>query len=235
MDEAPDTRMMERRQAVWNPECEREGRVRETGWLRGSSALVRGPSGAGKTVLGLHFLKQGVEDGEAGLLVNFQESPSQLRRTIRAFGWDDAGLVGPGRLEIFHTSPVELQIDTIVREMFRRIEKHSAQRVVIDALGDLRTAAGENTRFANYMYALTQEFAARQITVMQLMETTVDEPYRPIGVGGEVSFLSDNMVQLSMDLEDDLIRWIRVLKSRGSAHDGRRHELRIGRDGVKVE
>lgn len=207
----------------------------ESGWLRGSSTLVAGPAGAGKTLLGLHFLRQGVEEGEAGLLVNFQESPSQMSRTIRSFGWDAPALLGPGRLEIFHTSPVELQIDTIVQEMFLRIEAHGARRVVIDALGDLNTAAGDSRRFSNYMYALTQEFAARQVTAMLIIETTIDEPYRPTGVGGEVSFLSDNIVQLSMDLEEDLVRCIRVLKSRGSAHDGRRHSMRIGRNGIRVE
>ncbi|MFN2426379.1 MAG: RAD55 family ATPase, partial [Candidatus Binatia bacterium] len=58
-----------------------------TGWLRGSATLVAGPSGAGKTCLGMHFLKAGVEEGEAGLLVSFQENPTQLVRMMTSFGW----------------------------------------------------------------------------------------------------------------------------------------------------
>jgi circadian clock protein KaiC len=119
--------------------------------------------------------------------------------------------------------------------MFHRIEKHNARRVVIDALGDLRMAAGDNRRFSNYMYALTQEFAARQITALMIIETAIDNPLLPMDFAGDVSFLSDNTVQLSMDFEEDLVRWIRVIKSRGSVHDGSRHLLRIGQQGIVVE
>lgn len=58
----------------------------ETGWLRGTCTIVAGPSGAGKTVLGLHFLRAGVQDGEPCLILTFQESPTQLERILRSFG-----------------------------------------------------------------------------------------------------------------------------------------------------
>jgi hypothetical protein len=85
------------------------------------------------------------------------------------------------------------------------------------------------------MYALTQEFAARQITALMIIETAIDNPLLPMDFAGDVSFLSDNTVQLSMDFEEDLVRWIRVIKSRGSVHDGSRHLLRIGQQGIVVE
>lgn len=113
----------------------------ETGWLRGTNTLVAGPSGAGKTVLGLHFLREGADRGEPGLLVNFQENPTQLARILAGFGWDQGSVIGPGKLDVLYTSPVELQTDTIVAEIFRRIERHGVRRVVIDALGDLEKSA----------------------------------------------------------------------------------------------
>lgn len=207
----------------------------ESGWLRGTSTLVVGPSGAGKTMLGLHFLRHGVEGGEPGLLVNFQESPSQLLRAMKSLRWATDELLRPTGLDVFYTSPVELQIDTIIQEVMQRIERQGVRRVVIDALGDLEKAAGDASRFSDYIYALTQELARRRITSLLVLEgpgTTVHGQIRP---GTDVSYMSDNILLLSMDLDDDLSRNIRIVKTRGSAHDGTRHRLRINARGIVVE
>lgn len=207
----------------------------ETGWLRGTSTLVVGPSGAGKTVLGLHFLRAGVQHGESGLLMHFQENPSQLTRIMRHFGWETKKLLGPGMLDVYYNSPVELQIDTIVTELFRRIEAHGVRRVVVDALGDLEASARDRRRFQEYLYAMTQHFAARNVTAMLALETS--GLFSDGGATGshELSHLSDNILLLEMRLDDDLQRSIRVVKSRGSAHDGRRHPLRITAQGIVVD
>lgn len=209
----------------------------DTGVLRGTSTMVAGPSGAGKTMLGLHFLRQGVADGEPGLLVNFQESPPQIRRAAASLGWDVETLLAPGRLEQFHTSPVELQMDSIVQEMLRRIEQRGVKRVVIDPLGDLERAAADRRRFSDYVYALTQEFALRQITAMLLLEAP-GGPGGPLDSslhGREVTYMNDNIILLSMELGGSLVRAIRILKTRGSGHDGTRHVLHIDAAGMRVE
>jgi hypothetical protein len=70
---------------------------------------------------------------------------------------------------------------------------------------------------------------------MLMKESFPGEPESDLNVGEQVSYLSDNIVALGMDLGEDLVRWIRILKSRGSAHDGLRHPLRIGSQGLTVE
>ncbi len=207
----------------------------ENGWLRGSSTLVAGPSGAGKTMLCLHFLRRGVEDGEPGLLVNFQETPAQLVQAMKSLGWDPEALLGPERLDILHTSPVELQIDTIVQEVLRRLAANGVRRVVIDALGDLAAASYDRRRFHDYVYALIQELAFRGITSMLALESASGIPEGPPPEGRDVSYMSDNILSLSVELGDELTRSVRILKTRASAHDGRRHVLHIGPDGIEVE
>lgn len=206
----------------------------ESGWLRGTSTLTAGPSGAGKTILALHFLRQGVAEGEAGLLVNFQESPMQLARSIESLGWSTEELIGPERLDVLYTSPVELQIDTIVQEVLRRIDEHGVRRIAIDALGELRRSASDHRRFTEYVYVLTQEFAQRQITAMLILETSGGDAGQEYGLGAEVSYMSDNVIALSMNYMPDLKRGIRVVKSRASAQDGNLYELRIGPSGMVV-
>jgi len=209
----------------------------ETGWLRGTSTLVIGPAGAGKTMLGLHFLRRGVEDGEATLMVTFQETPTQLRRAIRSLGWNDRELVDSGKFALLYRSPVELQIDTIVHEIFRRIEEDGVRRVVVDALGDLERAAGDPARFSDYVYALAQHLATRQVSSMFMLEAV-----GPVLAGQtnrseaeKTVHIVDNLLSLNMTLGGELRRSIRIIKSRGSAHDGEERILRIGTNGLEIE
>jgi circadian clock protein KaiC len=209
----------------------------DNGWLRGSSTLVLGPSGSGKTILGLHFLRQGVAEGEPSLLVTFQETPTQLRRAIRSLGWSDRELLAAGKFDLLYRSPVELQIDTVVHEIFERIERDGVRRIVIDALGDLERAAGDPIRFSDYIYALAQHLASAGVSCMFLLETDrqsrgVLPDLRP-GVEKAI-YIVDNLLALGMELEGELTRSIRILKTRGSAHDGGSHTLMISRAGLEV-
>ncbi len=208
-------------------------RMIATGWLRGTATLVVGPSGAGKTSLGLHFLRAGVEQGEPGLLASFQESPTQLGRLMKSLGWDPATTLGPGRLEHLYCSPVELQIDAVAAELARRVDEGGVRRVVIDAVSDLEKSAADVNRYRDFLYALTQRFAVRGVTSMLLVEAATPSPAHEISIDG-VSNMSDNILLLEMLLGDDLERTIRVLKSRGSEHDGRRRSLHITRSGISV-
>jgi circadian clock protein KaiC len=83
------------------------------GLWRGSTTLLAGPSGAGKTTIGLQFALEGAHRGEQTLYMNFQENPTQLVRTIRALGVDLEEAQARG-LDLVYASPVELQIDSII-------------------------------------------------------------------------------------------------------------------------
>ena len=205
-----------------------------TGWLRGTATLVAGPSGAGKTSIGMHFLRAGVEQGQPGLLVSFQESPTQLVRMMMHLGWEPEKILGRGKLDHFYTSPVEIQIDAVASEIVRRVERDGVRRVVVDAVSDLENGASDLHRHRDFLYSLTQTLASRNVTSMLLVESVGSFPGRGI-TGYEVSYMSDNILLLEMLLGDDLTRTIRVLKSRGSQHDGRRHPLRITQSGVAVD
>src|SRR5436305_3481385 len=102
------------------------------GVWRGTTTLLAGPSGAGKTTIGLQFALEGARQGEPSLYMNFQENPSQLMRTIRSLGVD-LDVEAEERLELVYQSPVELQIDSIIVDMFRRIQDGGVSRLVIDA------------------------------------------------------------------------------------------------------
>lgn len=203
------------------------------GLWRGSTTLVAGPTGSGKTTLGVQFALEGVRTGEPSLYVNFQENPAQMARLIRSFGADPADAARRG-LHLLYRSPVELQIDSILVELFRTVEARGVRRVVIDAIGELYAASADPARLHDYLYALVQHFTTRGVTSLLTFET--------MGIGGvatgqdvRFSYISDNIVLLDMVLEREFTRrTVRALKTRNSAHDARVRELVFDGGGARV-
>src|SRR2546423_6624113 len=109
------------------------------GYWPGAATLVVGPSGVGKTLLGLHFVFNGASQGEPGIIATLQENPTQLGRVVRGFGWS---LPADG-VHLMARSPVDVYIDEWVYELLEMAEKVSARRVVIDSLADLLIASGD--------------------------------------------------------------------------------------------
>jgi circadian clock protein KaiC len=202
------------------------------GVWRGTTTLIAGPSGAGKTTIGLQFALEGARQGEPSLYMNFQENPSQLMRTIRGLGVDLDHAREQG-LQLVYASPVELQIDSIIVDMFRRIQQGKIRRVVIDALGDLASAATDPQRLHDYLYALVQHFAVSTITSFLNFETTAHAE-SGLAVQNAMSYLSDNVILLTVSGEERTRRSLRILKTRGSAHDLRVRDVAITSAGLEI-
>ena len=185
------------------------------GYVAGGSTLCVGPTGAGKTLAGLHFLFKGAEAGEAGLIATFQENPSQLERIVNGFGWT----LGDERVSVLYRSPVDMYIDEWVYDLLDTVERVGARRVVIDSVSDIEAAAGDEHRFREYLYSLVQRLSRRGVGVLLTLEVAelfrIDR-IRPSGVAS----LCDNVVLLQYANDGARIRrTLTVLKTRASAHD----------------
>jgi circadian clock protein KaiC len=203
------------------------------GFWTGSATLLAGPTGAGKTTMGIQFIVEGLRLGERCLLVNFQENPTQLAHQIEEIGGKlDAD--ASGRLELLYYSAVELSIDRIVVSIFQALRRGGMRRVVIDALGDLAIAAGDATRLHGYVYALVQHFAVMGVSSLLTLET--DPPVMSNDeTHGRLSHMTDNIVFLDIRAEAGTVgRTLRVAKARGLAHDLQSRELTIGPRGLRV-
>jgi circadian clock protein KaiC len=203
------------------------------GFPRGSATLVAGPTGSGKTTMGIQFIAEGLRRGERCLLVNFQENPTQLAHAVAEVG---GGLdaAASDRLDLLYYSAVELSIDKVVVNIFRTISQRGIRRVVIDALGDLSGAAGDPARMHDYLYALVQHFAVIGVSSLLTLET--DPPHMPTNEGyGRLSHMTDNIVFLEVRSHADIIgRTLRVAKARGVSHDLQARELRIDTKGLTI-
>jgi circadian clock protein KaiC len=206
-------------------------RLLDGGLVRGRSTFLQGPTGSGKTTLALQFVLEGVRRGEAGLYVSFEENPSQLDAQIASLGTAPEEARRNG-LESLYSSPVELQIDSIVAEIFRAIRARGVRRIVIDAVGALVAAATDQQRLHDYLYALTQHFAVLGVTSMLPFETIAGVPRSPV----QMSSVSDHVIELGIALDGDRARrTLRIVKARGIDHDLDVHTLVITGHGLEVD
>ena len=205
----------------------------EKGFWGGSTTLVAGSTGSGKTIIGLHFIREGAVNGERGVYVGFQENPVQLSRVMRNFDWDAEALLTNKAFELMYRSPVEMQLDSVAAELFSRVRAGSVKRVVIDAIGDLKKSSADPQRFSDFMYSLTQWFATKGVTCLLLYELhgLFESPYIS---DEEISNMSDNIVLLNFTRGPEMARRVRIVKTRGSAHNHREHELQISNSGVSI-
>ena len=86
--------------------------------------MLAGPSGVGKTLLALHFVYAGAQNGEPGLIATLQENPVQLERILRGFSWS----LDDPRVELMYRTPVDLYLDEWVYDLLDTIERTGATK-----------------------------------------------------------------------------------------------------------
>jgi circadian clock protein KaiC len=202
----------------------------DRGYWPGASTLLAGPTGVGKTVIGLHFVFDGARHDEHGLIATMQEDPAQLERIVQQFGWS----LADDHVTLMYRSPIDLYLDQWVHELLQVIETTGATRVLIDSFGDLQAASPDATRFREYVYSLVHRCSRRGVSLMMTYEVP-----ELIGLTrlseASVSHLADNVVLLQYrDLDKTVSRTITVLKTRASHHDTQPRAFQITTDGITI-
>jgi circadian clock protein KaiC len=186
----------------------------------GYSMLVAGPSGSGKTILATAFLAEGVRRGEPGVIVAFEQTPSQSR-----IGTIDE-MVRAGQVGLINTRSLDLSIDEIVQNLLSLIHRMKATRVVIDSLSGFELAVAPTFRedFRESLFRMIAVLSNLGVTVVmtsELEDRYTDLRFSPYGS----AFLTDAIiVERYIEIESRLKRVMAVVKVRGSTHS---NELRL--------
>ena len=196
----------------------------------GYSLLVAGPSGSGKTILATAFLAEGVRRGEPGVIVAFEQNPSQSwTRTL-----DD--LVRGGRIGLINTRLLDLSIDEIVQRLIDLIHHMKATRVVIDSLSGFELAVAPTFRedFRESLFRMVSVLSGLGVTV--LMTSELEDRYGDLRFSPNgAAFLTDAIiVQRYVELNSRLDRVMAVVKVRGSAHSSELRQYEISAEGISI-
>ncbi len=205
------------------------------GLPEGSTTLVVGTPGAGKTILGLHFLAEGAERDERGLLATFHETVPVIASTAERCGIDLGPHLDSGRVRVMWRPPLELSPDEWVWQLLAAVDEHQARRLVIDAYSDLVPLFAIPKRSAFFPPALANGLRDRGVTTLLLLEI---DSFAGSGLNIPIPNLSatmDGVILMRMvEVESSLRRLVSVLKLRRTAFDPRIREFTIGQRGIVV-
>ncbi|MBU7013955.1 MAG: ATPase [Theionarchaea archaeon] len=201
------------------------------GYPRGTTVLVCGSSGTGKTIFCTQFLQSGiVEKNEPGILITLEERTCDLQDEMLGLGWDLSEHQRNGKLMIIDAASLRMgapegselrigsnfEIDALVLDIHRAATRIGARRLVLDSIPSLMLRVGESNEFRGALFRLSALLL--EIGLTSLMITESLEPFLVSRYGIE-EFLARGIVVLSLEEEvSDLKRFLRVRKMRGTSH-----------------
>jgi circadian clock protein KaiC len=201
------------------------------GYYRGSSILLTGTAGTGKSSFGAAFVNAACARGERALYFAFEESPSQILRNMRSVGMNLEPWIKRGLLKISASRPSATGLEGHLALMHKEIEDFSPSMVVLDPVtnlvsaGDLMSVKAMLTRVIDYL-------KNRTITALftnLVFVSEIDE--QAIGI----SSLMDSWIVLRyLPNEAERTRTIHLLKSRGMAHDTQMHSFSLSEKGITI-
>jgi len=201
--------------------------------------LLEGTPGAGKTTLGLQFLRKGVERGEKGLYITLSETAAELQTVAASHGWSlegielfelvtAEGLSPAAEQSILHPSEVELGETT--RGVMAAADRVQPSRVVFDSLSEMRLLAQNPLRYRRQVLALKSFFASRRCTVLMLDDrSNAQEDLQLHSIAHGVVSLDQSVDQYGPER-----RRVRVIKMRGIRFRGGEHDFSLDTGGLSV-
>ena len=204
------------------------------GLHRGTSTLLIGPAGCGKTTIALRWLTTAAERGENTAAFIFEETVKTLVGRAAGLGMDLAKHINSGHVRIDHLDPAEMSPGEFVEKVRDCVENAKARVVVIDSLnGFLQSMPGEQFLALHLHELLTYLNNRGVVTLMVLAQMGMigNAMQSPV----DVSYLADNILLLRyFEAHGEVRQAISMIKKRSGPHEHAIRELRLGPDRIRV-
>ncbi len=198
---------------------------------RGSSVMISGTAGTGKTSIGALMADASCARGEKALFFSFEESPDQLVRNMRSIGIDLSRWIDAGLLQVRAIRPTAFGFEEHLAMLHRLLDEHEPQLVVLDAVASL-THAGARSDTTSAISRDLDLLKGRGITTVM---TTLTHGESQESSEVDVSSLVDTWLLLrNQESNGERNRLLFVIKSRGSAHSNQVREFILTDDGAEL-
>jgi circadian clock protein KaiC len=231
----PDTRAVagtRERLRIGVPELDR---MLSGGLPERSITMILGPSGAGKTILGLHFLVEGTRVGEPAVYFGFYEKPHAILQKSQGLATPLRAAVDAGLMQILWQPRAEGVIDLLGQRLLNAVRQTKARRLFIDGVEGFLSAAEYPDRVRDVLSVVTDQLEEEGVTSVYTAETRdLFGPRIEVPMTG-VSAITHNILLLRhVELKAQLYRLVSILKLRDSNYDSGIREFRIDDDGIRV-
>jgi circadian clock protein KaiC len=200
---------------------------------RGSSVLILGPAGTGKSLLALTFIKNAIQRGEKAVMFVFEEELGLLIKRAIGVGLDLQPMVDSGQLVLEQVDAAELSPGEFSQRVRVCVETHGARTLVVDSLNGYQAAMPGEQALILHMHELLQ-FMNRQgaTTVMTVAQHgLVGDMRSPV----DLTYLADTVILLRyFEAIGRVCRAISVIKKRTGAHEDTIREYLIGSRGITL-
>ncbi len=199
----------------------------------GSSALLLGPSGAGKTILTLHFARAAIERGEKAALFIFDEELGLLFDRAKKLGIDLERMRDEGNLLIEQVDAAELSPGEFAHMVRDRVDRSHVKTVAIDSLNGYQASMPEEQSLLLHIHELLQylnrQGASTFVTVAQ--HGLVGEVQSPV----DITYLADSVLLLRFfEAEGRVRRAMSMIKKRSGSHENTIREYQISSNGLSI-
>ena len=204
------------------------------GFHSGRCILVAGETGAGKTCLASTFVRSACERGEKVLYWNLEESPEGMLEGMRSLGIHLDPALGSACLEILSAMPESMGMEEHLFLLHRTLERFRPDHLVLDAMSACGRIAGKEAAF-DFLLRLVTACRERDITTLLINQVGASGDRQELsGIG--LSSIIDAIVTLHYQVVDDEIqRFLLVMKARGSHHSNRFHRYSLTDRGMAIE
>jgi circadian clock protein KaiC len=202
------------------------------GFYRGSSILVSGTAGTGKSTIAAHFVESACKRGERALYFAFEESQEQIIRNMRSVGIELERYVKKDCLRFYNARPSAWGLELHLATIHKAISDYEPSVVVIDPITNF-LAVGDDIETKSMLTRLIDLLKVKQITAMFSSLTSATTEIEDSEVG--VSSLMDTWILLkNIESNGERNRGLYILKSRGMAHSNQIREFLLTERGVEL-
>ncbi len=186
----------------------------------GDALMLAGPAGSGKTTFATQFAAEGLRQGEAVIIVVFEEHPEEYLARAKARNQHLERGIAAGKLRIMYLRPLDLSVDETLAEILEAAGSLEATRVIIDSLSGFEVALAPTFRedFRESLYRLVGALTSTGVTLFMTTEVVGDYPHIRFTTE-KVSFITDDIiVQRFVEIDGVLRTVMAIHKMRGSEH-----------------
>jgi circadian clock protein KaiC len=203
------------------------------GFERSTITIISGPSGVGKSTLGLQFMKEAAGRGERSAIYAFEERKETLLRRCEGINIPVHAMMERGTLSVVQIEPLHYTPDEFANLVRYEVEQQKARIVMIDSISGYRLSVRGN-ELVIHIHALCKYLQNMGVAVLLINEVeTITGDFRPTEIG--ISYIADNLVFLRyLEMEGELRKAIGVLKKRMTDFEKTLREFEITRYGIKV-
>lgn len=209
------------------------------GFLPNSANLVEGAPGTGKTTIALQFIYNGIMDyNEPGLIISFEEFPTQYYHDAAQFGWDLKKLEEEGKLKILFSTPETIleEIRDPKGELTETIEKLGIKRFVIDSVTHFVSLTQDTIELRDIERFIINGFKRENVTSVLIRENDSVLGYTVTAFNSKIPFVVDSYIFLRyVEVESEIQKALTIIKMRGSDHQKDIRRYRCTENGIEVE